>query len=80
MAELETWKSRLITERDELFDRLTKLKSFLFSEKFMKLSEDDRNDMTYQYSCMLGYLVHLQNRMERLGLTIKSFEKEWQKQ
>ena len=60
----ETFYDRLIHEKEELSDKVNKLKMFINSEKFKPLSERMQNLMRMQYNAMTIYcdcLVKRQN-------------------
>ena len=49
---MEDWKERLIKEQKELKERLAKLTDFINSEKFYKLSQNNRQLLKNQKIAM----------------------------
>lgn len=64
----DTFKDRLIIERDELVDRHCKLGDFLSSENFEKVVQDEeqRDLLCQQYKAMGEYLMILKRRIETI--------------
>lgn len=60
---MEDWKERLIKEQKELKERLAKLTDFINSEKFYKLSENNRKLLKNQKIAMELYLNVLNMRL-----------------
>ena len=58
--------SRLIAERNELSERLDKLKAFLTTESFMKIDKQQQVLLWSQSGLMQGYLNTLNKRLELL--------------
>lgn len=58
-------EQRVIDEKHDLLDRLTKLNAFIATEVFAGLAEIDRILMRYQRDQMAGYLDTLRSRIER---------------
>ena len=60
-----TWQGRVVLERDELADRLAKLKAFLDTEAFFHgVSGGQQVLMWTQAGLMQGYLNVLNKRLE----------------
>lgn len=57
-------KKRVIAERDELQERLTKLGAFLLSDKVLKLSVEMQHLLGRQHEVMCTYLWILKQRLE----------------
>lgn len=60
---MEDWKERLINEQKELKGRLAKLTDFINSEKFYKLSQNNRQLLKNQKIAMELYLNVLNMRL-----------------
>lgn len=58
---------RLKEERDVLFDKIEKLMSFLVSEKFNELDDQNKLLLNQQEMHMQRYLRVLEQRIELLG-------------
>jgi len=56
---------RLEEEFSELADRIEKLESFILSDKFDPLPDEDKKDLREQNEHMLKYLRVLMNRCSR---------------
>ena len=68
---MSDFKTRLVTERDELAERYQKLTTFLAKqdhEEHAYIDPEDRRLLTSQASYMAGYLLVLQERCRRLGI------------
>lgn len=66
MAELEPYQLRVIEERDQLQEKLSKLNAFLVSSKFyVVIDEQEQILLTRQASAMQEYLDILISRIER---------------
>ena len=65
----DTFLDRLYIERTELHDKLTKLRSFIESPKFMETVTDEyqRKLLSKQECIMQGYLDVLDERMSQLS-------------
>lgn len=61
------YQQRVVTERDELADRLAKLLDFLRSPLFLKLDAAERSRLRNQARFMDGYLAVLGERIEAFG-------------
>lgn len=61
-----TFLERLIIEKDELFDKATKLEVFLNSEKINNLSDANQLLLKEQFEVMSRYLAILIIRIELL--------------
>lgn len=60
---------RMIIERNELKDKVTKLDKFIGSNRiFVTLSEEERKDMTDQLTSMIVYLDCLERRISRASI------------
>ena len=53
---MEAFVERMITEKDELQDKVTKLENFVNGEKFKELKELEQVYLKEQLSFMRGYL------------------------
>lgn len=60
------FKSRLIKERDDLWERVRKLDEFIAGEIFVTLPVEDRADLQAQSLAMKPYLTVLDQRVNRL--------------
>jgi hypothetical protein len=60
---LEAHQERVLEERTQLNDRLLKLDSFLYTEKFNCLSMDDQDLLVQQQRIMTEYLDVLDQRI-----------------
>lgn len=60
---MEDWKERLIKEQKELKEKLAKLTDFINSEKFYKLSQNNRQLLKNQKIAMELYLNVLNMRL-----------------
>lgn len=70
------WFNRVLKERDELAEKVTKLRSFITDEdKFNSVSEQDQEDLKIQLQAMETYLTTIERRIgreeSRRVLTIK---------
>jgi len=57
------YRSRLIVEKNELKEKLDKLKAFIDSESIAKLDERNRELLRSQYMTMKDYLFILESRL-----------------
>lgn len=62
----DDFRVRLQRERDELLERMEKLKNFMKSEEYKELPQIDRDDLREQLGHMLPYLDVLNRRVARL--------------
>ena len=60
---METFVERMITEKDELQDRVTKLENFINGEKFKELKGLEQVYLKEQLKFMRGYLSILRQRI-----------------
>ena len=60
---MEAFVERMITEKDELQDKVTKLENFVNGEKFKELKELEQVYLKEQLSFMRGYLSVLRQRI-----------------
>ena len=60
---METFVERMITEKDELQDRVTKLGNFVNEEKFKELKGLEQVYLKEQLKFMRGYLSVLRQRI-----------------
>lgn len=60
---METFVERMITEKDELQDRVTKLENFVNEEKFKELKGLEQVYLKEQLKFMRGYLSVLRQRI-----------------
>lgn len=60
---METFVERMITEKDELQDRVTKLENFVNGEKFKELKGLEQVYLKEQLKFMRGYLSVLRQRI-----------------
>ena len=60
---MEAFVERMITEKDELQDRVTKLENFVNGEKFRELKGLEQIYLKEQLSFMRGYLSMLRQRI-----------------
>lgn len=61
---MTTAKEIVMFERDELNEKLSKLKDFLLSDKFLNLSESHKALLKCQLEAMTVYLNCLTTRLE----------------
>ena len=59
----EPYQLRMLAERDELNDRLTKLHTFINSKKFEDVHPDEQFRLSTQASAMCTYLLVLDSRI-----------------
>ena len=64
MDDLESYRQRMLAERDELSERLTKLSGFINSRAFESVGKPERMRLMRQSVFMRGYLDVLQERIE----------------
>lgn len=60
---MEAFVERMITEKDELQDRVTKLENFVNEEKFKELKGLEQVYLKEQLKFMRGYLSVLRQRI-----------------
>ena len=60
---MEAFVERMITEKDELQDRVTKLENFVNGEKFKELKGLEQIYLKEQLKFMRGYLSVLRQRI-----------------
>jgi hypothetical protein len=60
---LQPHQYRMLTERDDLADKLDKLTTFTGGEMFRKLDQDEQMRQVRQLNCMRGYLQALNERI-----------------
>jgi len=60
---MEAFVERMVAEKDELQDRVTKLENFLNGEKFKELRGLEQVYLKEQLSFMRGYLSVLRQRI-----------------
>lgn len=60
---METFVERMVVERDELQDKVTKLENFVTGEKFKELKGLEQIYLKEQLSFMRGYLSVLRQRI-----------------
>ena len=63
---MSDFRARLMTERTELMQKVSRLEAFLTSENSVKLEDVDRKDLLEQLSHMRSYLNVLHRRVSRL--------------
>ena len=63
---MSDFRSRLYEERDQLLDRIEKLKTFIVSARFDDLPEIERKALKEQLPHMQGYFDVLDKRVSRL--------------
>lgn len=63
---METFKDRLITERDELLEKITKLQALLMSNRFNHLGQTQQVLLHVQHRAMCTYYECLKQRIENL--------------
>ena len=64
---MSDFKERLVEEKKQLSDRLSKLKFFFISDEFDGLSKENKILLTWQRDAMTSYLNVLSERLELLG-------------
>ena len=65
---MESFKERLTAEHKELAERVVKLSTFMNSNMFDTLEEDEQNDMKEQLRAMIMYRTALERRMRRKNM------------
>lgn len=65
MNQLQPHQQRVVVERDELAEKLSKLTSFIGSTTYAGLPEDERFDLCDQVNCMHSYRSVLDRRIDR---------------
>lgn len=66
MKELQPHQQRVLDEKNELFDKIQKLESFIeTSSIFSQLSSIDKDDFIEQLRYMKAYLTILKRRINR---------------
>ena len=60
---MEAFVERMITEKDELQDKVTKLENFATGEKFKELKGSEQVYLKEQLKFMKGYLSVLRQRI-----------------
>jgi hypothetical protein len=63
---MQPHQQRVVEEKNELFEKITKLQGFLLSQMFQKLSTNEQNLLKMQYATMVQY-------SEILGMRIETF-------
>ena len=61
---MEAWQERVVTEKKELDEKLTRLQSFLSSDIFGTLPRGIQSVMTRQANAMYAYSEALRERIE----------------
>ena len=64
---MQTYQERVVIEKRELDEKLTKLKEFCFGDGkiFATLNPNERDDLETQYTVMQEYSRILKRRIER---------------
>jgi hypothetical protein len=60
------FRARLFVERNELYEKINKLKAFVLGSAFEDLPEIERRDLKLQLGHMEAYFEVLSNRVSRL--------------
>jgi hypothetical protein len=60
---MKDWQQRLIEERGDLFDRMSRLNSFIHSYEFSTVRDAERQRIKKQYRAMTKYLTVLNERI-----------------
>lgn len=63
MKELAPHQLRVVQERDELLEKVTKLYTFFSTELFSTLPKDEKFRLNTQFQFMQGYLNVLEERI-----------------
>ena len=63
---INTFKERIVAERDEIADRMGKLALFLKSDIFMNMNDYSRDLLMDQYRIMISYVDCLNSRIKAL--------------
>ena len=63
---MQPWQDRLIQERNDLYEKLTKLVFFKETPIFKNLPDDDKLLLARQQAAMNKYLEALDDRINRL--------------
>ena len=61
---INTFKERIVAERDELVEKMEKLTLFLKSDIFMKMNDYSRDLLMEQYRIMISYVDCLNRRIK----------------
>ena len=61
---MEDFQQRVVTEKEELDDKISKLSTFLTGEVFSALDEEEQERLERQYSIMNEYSDVLAERIE----------------
>ena len=62
---MEDWQERVVQEKKELDEKITKLKAMICSDKFEALADTDQRLLVMQLSAMKQYASVLKARIER---------------
>ena len=65
METFESYQERVIDEKNDLEDRLVKLKNFLSSDMFHKLNDREKDLLSLQYDAMSIYNNILEKRIAK---------------
>lgn len=66
---MESFQDRVVYEKQELDDKITRLNTFTMSGMFFKLSADEKERMLRQLKIMKQYTEVLQERIEHFNLS-----------
>ena len=61
---MQPHQQRVVDEKNELIEKIIKLKGFLLSQMFQKLSTNEQNLLKIQYATMVQYSEILEMRIE----------------
>lgn len=62
---MEDWQERVVQESKELYEKITKLKAMICSDKFETLHDTDKRLLVMQLAAMKQYASALKARIER---------------
>ena len=62
---MSDFRARMFAERNELHERIEKLKAFVIGDKYDELPEIDRTDLKEQLNHMEAYSTVLERRVSR---------------
>lgn len=66
---MESFQDRVVYEKQELDDKITRLNTFTMGGMFFKLSADEKERMLRQLKIMKQYTEVLQERIEHFNLS-----------
>lgn len=64
MAELPPYQERVLDEKSELDEKLMNLQSFILSDKFMAVDQEEKRRLNRQEQAMTEYSIVLAERID----------------